>query len=215
MRMKKAVLALLAGGLLLPVAGFADRLNGDFQTEDSSTGEANEACTEVDFDDFSVRGLVSATNGNCLVTIEYVTEFPHKASATALKSGKQTGTAKISQSTETFIELTIEDDGLLDCPLANEYEGDAIPEKCKASSSMKGTANAAPTEDTVDSAKISVSCDLGEGGSALGPVAPDATQFDTATAAFGERQDVKFDSKGTVKITHDGIADSSSPVFCN
>jgi hypothetical protein len=214
--MKKAVLGIMVGGLMLPVASSAGRLNGAFVTQDTTAGADNLQCVLVEDVRFGVAGEVTATNGGCIVSIAYATGEPHKASAQALKGSKTTGNAKVSQSIETAVIVRIDQDeseGAPECTTA-PYLGGAAPEKCKASGAMKGTEG---DPDTTDSSKGSLSCELGENGSALvGPSnAPTTDQVSTITTAFGDRKDVKFSAakKGKLQIKHKG-APSEAETTC-
>jgi len=207
MRMKKAVLALLAGGLLLPAAGFADRLNNSFRTLDKTNAADNEACIVADGPFFGVGGDVHAVSGNCDVDIFYFSDLPNSASASAITGSKTSGTAKVSQGIFTDITITVDDTG--GSCASGTYEGSASSEKCKASGSMKGTVG---SPDTVDSSKVSLSCDLGDAGANLSPV-PSTNTLSTITTAFGSRKDVKIDSKGKLSIKHDGATATPSG-FC-
>jgi hypothetical protein len=204
--MKKAVLGIMVGGLMLPVASSAGRLNGAFITQDTTAGASNLQCVLVEDERFGVAGQVTATNGGCDVTITYATLEPHKANAQALKGNKTTGNAKVSQSIDTTVIVEIAQDpseGAPECTTL--YIGRADPEKCKASGAMKGTEG---DPDTTDSSKGSLSCELGENGSELdGPEgAPTTDQVSTITTAFGDRKDVKFSAakKGKLQIKHKG-----------
>ncbi len=215
MRVKKAVLALLAGGLLLPAAGFAGRIDGFFRTEDATNGSNNEACTTIDDTDFGVSGVARAVNGNCLTEIFYFTFDPHKGSASVIKGNQTDGTGKVSQSIETFVQIFTHDNGLLDCPAANEYLGSASPEKCKANASVK----AVESTDAILKSQASLTCNIGNSGADLDNAIgapPDATQFTQITTAFGDRKDVKFTGKDgqNLKINHKGEQDDTANVAC-
>ena len=188
-------------GLAAPAFAGVDflRLNGAFALADESQSEANGACIVAAFETFEVFGAVTATNGACAVTISYDGFVPNKASASVLKSDNS-GTAKVSQQVETTVNASIvAGEG---CPVA-AFSGTATPEKCKTSGSVKATEGA---PDTVESGKISVSCDVGEAASGLTP-SPTVEQLDVIAAAFADRKDVKIDSKGKLTIKTKGVAD--------
>jgi len=210
MHIRKTALALLAVGLLLPAAGWGQegRLNGNFFTAHETQDEDNEACTTVEGTDFGIGGHVLGVDGLCEVEIAYFTFYPNKASATE-------SSAKISQATFSRIEVTIRNFGLNDCPAETEYFGVAEPEKCKASSSLKGT-SVPQDDDTVQSSKISVSCEIGSQGEDLSPTPPNNPQFDTLLDAFANRDDVTVDSggKGRVEIKHAGLPDPDPHSLC-
>jgi hypothetical protein len=215
MRINKAVLALLVGGLLLPVAGSAGRLDGVFSTQDSTTGLDNEACMVLVGPFMGAAGEVTATNGPCQTFIRYATDEPHKANATALKGSKNKGNGKVSQSIFTYVEVETVDAPAQDCPAANEYFGSTdASEKCKASANMSGS-SVSEGDDTVDKQSVNVNCELGQGLGNLSP-APDSSQSDTIFGAFGDRKDVKLknDKKGKLTIKHKGIP-ATTPVFCS
>jgi len=208
MHIRKTALALLLAGLLLPAAGWAQegRLNGNFYTEDETQQDDNEACTSVDGTDFGIGGRVVGLDGDCKVSLTYFTVFPHKASAT-------NSSAKVSQSSHVFVEVTIEDDEAF-CPTENKYVGSAEPEDCKAIVSLKGT-SVAQADDEVQSSKLTMSCDLGRDGDELGPNVPTPeVQFQTIVNAFANRDDVKLDSKGRLKLTHAGVPDPDPNALC-
>jgi hypothetical protein len=212
MRMKtKAVLALLAGGLLLSVGSFAGRLDGSFATQDDANAGLNQACTVVEGDVFRVNGqVIGAVIDGCAVTIDYSTPLPHKARGTALKSGKTEGSAKVSQSIDANVVVTLAGAA---CG-ANVMVAVSDAEKCKVSSSIRGDAST----ESVESGRVSVSCDLGENGANLDTdpspsvsAAPNATQFGIAVDSFDGRSDVKLDTKGKLKITQKGVPDTTAP----
>ncbi len=214
----------LAGGAFDPTF----RLNESFSsTEEGAANGLNEACIEVVFDDFKVDGEVTAVSGGCTAFIFYETEFPHKASASALKNNN-TGSAKVSQSVFTEVDVgafDTDDVGPGVCADAffgsvNFFQEDS--EKCKASASMKGTANASPNPDSLQSAKINMNCELGEQGAnidtsgATGTQAPTAAQYAVVTSAFEGRQDVKVDDNGKLKIKQKGVEEASTATpFCD
>jgi hypothetical protein len=223
MHMKKAVLALLAGALLMPAAGFAGRLDGDFATrEDGAADDTNESCMEYEGHFNSVHGRVTGISGECTVQIDYFTETPHKASATALKGTKTEGSAKVSQSVNSDLDIVVTDtDGGGPGVCAEAFVGtvNSDVEKCKISGSLKG--DSGPDPDTVESARNSASCDLGEAGAnvdtnggVVGIQAPSQAQIDVVVDAFADRQDVKLDNKGKLSIKHKGVADTTTPLNC-
>jgi hypothetical protein len=213
MSTRKTALALLTVGLLLPaVIRAADsRLDGDFFTEDETQTDRNEVCTTVEGTEFGIGGRIVGAAGVCQVKLDYFTLLPNKVNASEAQ-GNGSGNAKISQSSHVFVRVTIEDNGAF-CAYA--YTGSATPDKCNVSGSIKGTANS-PEEDTVESGKFTMQCDLGSEADELGPIPPNSTQFDTMVAAFENRPDVKFGSskKGSVKITQRGIPDQDPTVQC-
>jgi hypothetical protein len=212
MRTRKTALALLAVGLLLPalIRAQDSRLDGDFFTEDETQTDGNEVCTTVQGTEFGIGGRIVGQDGVCEVRLEYFTLLPNKVNASEAQ-GNGSGNAKISQSSHVFVRVTIEDN---DAFCADFYTGSATPDKCNVSGSIKGTANS-PEDDTVQSGKFTMQCDLGSEGAELGPT-PNSTQFDTMVAAFENRADVKFGSskKGSVKITQRGIPDQDPTVQC-
>jgi len=225
MRLKGIVEALFVGGFaLLPAVAFGGRLDGFFATRDATAADGtNDVCIEVDGTDFSVDGFVSGTSGGCAVDIFYFTDTPHSASATALKTGKTQGSAKVSQSifTPLFIEV-FDADGAGPGTCADAFDGEAAPEKCKATASMKGTAVASPGADTVQSSRVNVACRLEENLGAVdtnfvtaGVQPPSAAQADVVVAAFEGRKDVKISGKNDeLKIKQKGIPDTTTS-FCD
>jgi hypothetical protein len=214
MRMKKAVLALLVGGVLLPSGVFAGRLEGLFSTTQEGTDGTNEACIEADGRDFGVDGGVSATSGNCTCEMFYETSAPHKAAAKALKEGKTEGTASVSQSIFTAFFVEVFGEGCTEA-----FFGFVDVEKCKANAKMKGTSG---SPDTLDSATIKASCELGENGGNIdtdletaGVQAPTPQQYEVCPNAFEGRSDVNFSGSAdkNVNISQKGVADSTDP-FC-
>jgi hypothetical protein len=215
MRMKKAMLALLVGGLLLPSGVFAGRLEGLFSsTQEGGADGANDACIEAEGRDFGVAGAVVGTSGNCTCEIGYDTFSPHKAAAKSLKEGKIEGTASVSQ--QIFTGFFVDVSGL-EC--AEAFFGFVDVEKCKASAKMKGTSGA---PDTLDSATIKASCELGENGSnidtseGVGVQPPTPQQYGLLPSCFEGRNDVKFSGSAdkNVSISQKGVADSTDP-FCS
>src|SRR3990172_6119111 len=105
MRLKGIVEALLVGGFaLLPAMAFGGRLDGLFPTRDATAADGtNDACIGVAGTSFELFGVVRGTSGGCGVNIGYSTGLPNSASATALKTGKTQGNAKVSQSINTFL----------------------------------------------------------------------------------------------------------------
>ena len=85
------------------------------------------------------------------------------------------------------------------------YSGSVVPEKCKSSGSVKATEGGV-NPDSVESGKISVSCEVGEGGADLTP-SPTVEQLEVIGAAFADRKDVKIDSKGKLSIKTKGSQD--------
>jgi hypothetical protein len=199
-------LLVAAGSLVLAAPAFAGvpstlRLNGGFSFEEEGTTDVNTACVVADFVNFQVFGNVSGSSEGCAVNIEYVAVVPNKASASVLKDDNS-GTAKVSQQVETTVFASIvAGEG---CPVAG-FSGEATPEKCKTSGSVKATEGGV-NPDSVDSGKISVSCDVGEAASGLTP-SPTVEQLDVIAAAFADRKDVKIDSKGKLTIKTKGVAD--------
>ena len=201
MKAKKALLALFAGGMLLPVAGSAGRLEGDFGTRDIDAGVTNEACLRLMGTQMAVAGRVTALSGSCEVTITYFSDAPNSASASALTGTKTEGTGKVDQSVFTPLLVEISNGEGLTC--ADTYIGTGAPEKCKVSDSVRGTSVPAGP-DTVQSSSAKLDCEL-EG--ALTP-APNTTEQNTILDAFADRTDVKIDSKGKLSISHKGVPGS-------
>jgi len=227
MRLKGIVEGLLVGGFaLLPAMAFGGRLDGFFATRDQVAADGtNDVCIEVDGTDFSVDGFVSGTSGGCTVEIGYFTDTPHSASATALKTGKTQGNAKVSQSIFTLLFIDVFDtDGAGAGTCADAFFGEAAPEKCKATASMKGTSVASPpaNNDTVQSSRVNVACRLEANLGAVdtnfvttGVQAPTAAQADIVVAAFDGRKDVKISGKNDeLKIKQKGIPDTTTS-FCD
>jgi hypothetical protein len=225
MRIEKiGILALALAAMLLPSTVLAGRLDGNFTTrQDGAADETNEACVQVQADDFHTSGEVTGTSNGCTVEIDYDTGEPHKASASALKGGKTSGSGKVSQS--IFSDLTIfvfdtDGGGPGLCPEA--FTGTTDIEKCKASGSIKGTDEPDPTPDTVDSSRVNASCDLGEAGAnvdvdpiAVGTQAPSQAQIDVVVNAFDGRSDVKLSNNGKLSVKHQGVPDTTTPIGCN
>jgi hypothetical protein len=133
----------------------AGQLNGDFATQDAEFAGANQACIVVEDDEFAATGTVTGTIQNeCVVTIFYATPLPHKASTTALKSGKTKGSASVSQSIDATVVARLEADILNGHACPSPWIAQATAEKCKVTASMKGTE---PT--TVESSRVTVSCE--------------------------------------------------------
>ena len=113
MSAKKTLLALLAGGMLLPVAvsagssSPAGRLEGDFGTRDTDAGVTNEACLRLIGTEMAVAGRVTALSGFCEVTITYFSDAPNSATASALTGTKTEGTGKVDQSVATQLIVEI------------------------------------------------------------------------------------------------------------
>jgi hypothetical protein len=193
-------LLLAAGGLLVADGAFAGtstlRLNGFFSLQDESAGLDNTACVFANFTEFQVFGEVVGTTGACTVEIFYNAFAPNKASASVLKDDGS-GSAKVAQQVETFLEVTISG---AECTAA-PYNGEVQPEKCKTS----GSVNASEPSDSVDKGKVSVSCEVGSDGSQLVP-SPTVEQLETIGAAFSDRSDVKITSNGKVTIKTKGEA---------
>jgi len=226
MRLKGIVEALLVGGFaLLPAMAFGGRLeDNDFATKDATAADAtNEASISVFGREFGVEGFVRGTSGGCQVTICYDTDTPHSASATALKTGKTQGNAKVSQSIFTALVIDVIDaDGPTGTGTCTDaFKGEAAPEKCKATASMKGT-SVATGPDTVQSSRVNVACRLEANLGAVdtnlvttGVQAPTAAQADIVVAAFDGRKDVKISGKNDeLKIKQKGIPDTTTS-FCS
>lgn len=225
MRLKGIVEALFVGGFaLLPAMAFGGRLDGLFATRDATAADGtNDVCIEVDGTDFSVDGFVSGTSGGCAVEVFYFTDLPHSASATALKTGKTTGNAKVSQSIFTPLFVDVFDaDGTGPGTCADAFFGEAAPEKCKATASMKGT-SVATGPDTVQSSRVSVACQLGVNLATVdtnfvttGVQPPTAAQADIVAAAFPKtRKDAKITGKNDqLNIKQKGVPDTTTS-FCD
>jgi hypothetical protein len=192
-------LLIVAGSLLLSGTALAGggslRLDGTFLFEDDEQGDANEACVIADGPVFSVDGKVSGTGSpSCTVFFRYDTDLPHKASASVLKSSGD-GSAKVSQQVQTSVQLQVTGAGCADI-----FGPSTItPEKCKAS----GSVNADEPSEAVDKAKVSLTCELGEGLSAFGALS-EAVLSEIETA-FSGRSDVKLDDKGKLTIKTKGV----------
>jgi hypothetical protein len=211
-------LSVLALAVLLP-AFAAERLNGEFgTTEAGAPQDANEACIEIDGEEFDVSGEVTATVGNCLVVIEYNSNRPHQASASALLGDDTKGSAKVAQRFFTPTSVEVGDAGLLDCPAATEFSGEVDVWRCKAAAAIRGTAVDPPGDDTLRSARVSMICDLGGGGANIDTddetddvQPPTADQFQALRDAFAGRDDVALTRKGILRIRQHGVADTASP----
>jgi hypothetical protein len=201
---KIGFISLALAAALLPSTMFAGRLDGIFQTQDSTTGLDNEQCIVAEDREFGVAGEVSALNGPCVVRIRYGTFNPHRGTASAIRGDRTTGSVSVSQSIFTNVNIVIEGELCLTAP----YSGVAAPEKCRASSSMRGTVG---DPDSVTSSNGSLSCELGVDGSELSPP-PSLEQVSTITAAFAERRDVRFQApnKGRLSIRHKGVVATTS-----
>jgi hypothetical protein len=199
-------LLVVAGSLLFASASFAGvtgpnmRLDGTFVFEDDGAGDNNEACVTADEGFFGVQGLVSGTDGPCLVEIFYEAELPNKASGTVLKEGS--GSAKVSQQVQSTVFVGISGEGCTSAP----FEAEAFPEKCKAS----GQVNAEEPSQTVEKAKAKLTCDLGENLSGLDSPTPE--QISTIEAAIAGRSDVKL-SNGKLTINTKGVPNTGDH-FC-
>ena len=214
---KIELMSLVLVAALLPSTMFAGRLNGSFATEQKDqAADTNDACIEVDDDTFAASGVVTSTANGCTVEIFYETPAPNKASSTALTGNQTQGSSKVSQSVFAGLEVVISDSdgaGGIDCPAASPgspYEGDVKEkvQKCKVNASMKGT-SVPSGPDTVQSSKVSVSCELGTAGVNLVP-APSQTQLDTVVSAFLLRKDVTIKSDGTLSISHQGVPNTGN-----
>jgi hypothetical protein len=172
--------------------------------EDVNVGDDNEACVIASGAVFLGLGRVLGTTGACNVAVVYQVFRPTKTSASVLKDDGS-GTAKVSQQVQTL--LTVEISGA-ECATA-PYDGDAFPEKCKASGSVNASEGA---PDTVEKGKASLSCELGSDGSELVP-SPTTEQVDTIVAAFADRSDVKITDSGKVTIKTKGEGDPTA--FCD
>jgi hypothetical protein len=185
---------LMAGSALAGTSTM--RLNGAFGLQDESAGTGNLACVVANFQFFEAFGEVVGTTGACTVEIFYDAFAPTKTSASVLKDDGS-GSAKVAQQVETFLEVTISG---AECTAA-PYNGEVQPEKCKTS----GSVNASEPSDSVDKGKVSVSCEVGSDGSQLVP-SPTVEQLETIGAAFSDRSDVKITSNGKVTIKTKGEA---------
>jgi hypothetical protein len=199
-----------AVSLLLAAPAFAGiaslRLDGFYPMEDESEGDANEACFDAEDGFFGVFGHVVGTTPGCTIEIEYDSNDINKASGSVLKSDNE-GTAKLSQQVQTRLDVTIVSGEGCAVPA---FAGTAFPEKCKVSSSIKGT----ESPDVLESGKASLSCELGSDGSELSP-SPTTAQVDEIIAAFADRKDVKVTDKGKLTIKTKGVPDAGSTVFCD
>jgi hypothetical protein len=190
----------VAGSMLLAsaaLAGFVEqRLNGVFELQDKNEGTSNQGCVAPLGQTMIVLGDASETTADgCLVTLNYQTTLPNKASMSSTKDDG-TGSAKISQQLNTLVGATIVN---VDACTVPNYTGSAFPEKCKANGSVKGDND----DDSVDNGKISVNCQLGSDGSELEP-SPSTEQVDKIVEAFADRKDVKVSDTGNVKINLKG-----------
>lgn len=218
MRITRIGLAFFAAGTFLLAGGayaqFTDeaRLDGDFSTQhDGQEADgANEACFNFDDDgDIEVSGEVRAVSGGCTAVIDYDTDSFTSASGKALKPGQVAGTAKLSQAIFSDIGVELFDNGG-GCPLA--FSSEARPEKCSVKSSLKGTQvpdiDPDDDNDTVESNKVAVKCELGED---LSQMNISLDQAAAVIAAFADRDDVKLGANGKLSIAHDGVPDDSTP----
>lgn len=230
MRASGILMRLIAAGALSAGAASAQfdqaRLAGDFSTQhdvQANPGD-NEACFSFDDGgDAEVEGEVREDLGNgCAAEIRYDTNSFNSASGLALKGGKTAGTAKLTQSIFSEIEVELSDSDGIGDDCALEFEGAARPERCSVKASLKGTQVPDTEEDdnndTVDSDKINVKCELGADLSALdtedgteGVQPPTLDQAEAVIAAFADRSDVKLGSNGKLDIKHDGVPDLVSP----
>jgi hypothetical protein len=194
-------LVIVAGSLLCASASLAGisnvRLDGVFLFEDDEHGDANEACLIAAGQLFSIDGqVVGAAAASCNVLFRYDTDLPSKVSGTTLKDGN--GSAKLSQQVQTTIQLEVVGLGCTE-----EFSSPvAFPEKCK----LSGSVEADEPSDAVDKAKVSLTCELGEGLSEIGT--PSQTVLDEVSAAFAERTDVKLDDNGKLTIKTNGVPNS-------
>lgn len=230
MQVTRIGLAILTAGTFLLAGGayaqFTDeaRLDGQFSTkQDGQTADGdNEACFSFDDDDDSeVSGEVRAVSGGCTAVINYDTDSFNSASGKALKPGQTAGTAKLSQSIFSDIDVALEDNETTGCFLA--FSSEARPEKCSVKSSLKGTQvpDTEPDDDndTVETNKVSAKCELGENLSQMdtdpdgetGIQAPTLEQAEAVIAAFVDRDDVKLGTNGKLSIKHDGVPDATTP----
>ena len=200
----KSGLSVLALAVLLPAVALAERLNGEFgTTEAGAPQDANEACIEIDGEEFDVSGAVTGTVGNCLVVIEYNSNLPHQASASALLGDNTKGSAKVAQRFFTPTSVEVGDAGLLDCPAATEFSGTVDVWRCNVAAAIRGIAVDPPGDDMLRSARVSMLCDLGEGGADIDTddetddvQPPTADQYQALLDAFAERDDVVADPEG-------------------
>jgi hypothetical protein len=219
MRMRKiGLISLALAASLLPSTMFAGRLDGDFRTQqDGAAPDTNDACTVVDGVVFFVNGRVTGISGGCTAEIDYFTPEPHKASATALKGTKTEGSGKVDQSIFTDVDIDVFDTdgggpGVCTTTFFGSINEDV--EKCKASSSIKGT-SVSGGDDTVQSSNVSVACELGVAGAnvdtseAAGVQPPTQAQIDVVVAAFDGRKDVKIENKGKLTIKQKGVPDTT------
>jgi hypothetical protein len=191
-----------AGASFAGVLGADMRLNGIFEFEDDAQSDDNEACLTATGGAFRITGRVVGTAGACTVLIAYDSLLPNKGGGTVLKDD-DSGTAKVSQQVETRVEVAVIGLGCA-TPFGPVL---AFPEKCKASGSVK----AVEPSETVDSAKASLSCDLGENLSELD--SPSEATVETIAAAFADRSDVKLSSNGKLTIKTKGVPNTGAH-FC-
>lgn len=204
--------------LLLPSTMLAERLDGEFGTEqEAQVADTNDACIVTEGTDFRARGQVTDFSEGCTIEISYDTPEPNKASSTSLTGTKTEGTSKVSQSNFAELEVSISDtDGVggSACAAAapdEPYEASVEEnvEKCKVNASMKGDSSTSP--DSVISSSVSVSCELGDAGANLVPP-PNTAQLDVLASAFGVRTDVTLDEDGTITIKHKGVPDTGDDI---
>jgi hypothetical protein len=198
-------LLVAAGALVSAAPAFAgfnsSRLNGSFGFEDEGTGDDNEVCLHANFDEYELFGEVLGTSGACTVSIFYDAFAANKISASVLKSD-DSGSVKISQQVETYIEVSISG---AECatPLPDVF---AFPEKCKVSGSVNATEG---VPDTVEKGKVSLNCDLTSVSPESGSTFDDITDAQSATIldAFAGRKDVRITDQGKLTIRTKGVPD--------
>lgn len=167
----------LAGAVTPPV------LNGFFIFQDASQTTNNCSFHDYDSDQFGVDGEVTgvASTGET-VTVFYDAEFIDKV---GVKSDKGSVGAK----ERSFVELQI-DDGLA----VTTFDGN--PDKCRVQGKMKNPSSGS------DVARVSVTCEVGENGTALTPT-PTAAEITIIQSAFDGRKDIGLKGKN-LKIKQKG-----------
>jgi len=198
---KIAQALLVCGWVLLPMTARGDTLSGVFATKDKTAAAGtNEACLVADGEFFSTFGIVTGTSNGCTAVISYETDSLNLVSLSPIKSGKSEGSARMTDTNFARVRVALFGAG---CSIP--YNGNASPNKCKVTSSWKGTTQSSGP-DTFTGGKVALSCRLGEGGSELLPV-PTPAQVDAFVAAFAGRSDVAFgDKEGAVKITQTSVS---------
>lgn len=204
--------ALLLAALCLPTAALAqftlpidpDRIDGaDFLFFDKNEGENNTLSFDADGQTFGFEGQVQGNSGTDLVTIRYLTDFPSSASAS-------NRSADVSQDRQVRVTLELLP-GLGSVTPA--YFGQAAPNKCKASASIRDKDG---NVDNPDESQASLSCDLRNDWEEFDdddvpgtPGNPPAAVLDAVEQAFDSRKDAQADvSNGRLTIKHKGEAPS-------